>query len=460
VDFSPGAVIADKFRIEAELGHGGMGFVVRARHLVLDSVVAIKFLRRTISTHPEAVRRLVREAQAATRITSEHVARVLDVATLPNGDPYIVMEYLQGRDLDQVVESSGPISVELAIDYILQASVAIAEAHALGIVHRDLKPANLFLTSRSDGRPFIKVLDFGISKVQPFSSPATPEITVTNTSALMGSPLYISPEQMRSAKKVTPSADIWSLGVILYELVTGALPFDGPSIPAVCAAVATAPPAPLSVHKPGLPFGFEAVVLRCLEKAPEARYPDIAALAAALQPFASVASYPTLQSIHGIAREIPQPLMVSRAPESTRRRGETGPHRPVAAGITSSAFESGLALARTTLGRRFIAAATGVLAALSVVLFALLLSPRPSRSHDVSFRVDPASSPPDPSPSASDAPPTTGVEPVDAPSGSAAPAAADSVKPSRRDRPLARPAGRPGAPNAPANRPRKYGGRE
>src|SRR6188508_2461150 len=161
----PGQVLAGKYRIEQILGSGGMGVVVAARHLQMKHRVALKLLQPEGPASPEAIARLLREAQHATVVQSEHVVRVTDVGALPNGRPYLVMEYLEGTDLGQLLLQRGPLPEGLAVDYLLQALLGVAAAHALGIVHRDLKPTNLFLAERADGTPVIKVLDFGISKL-------------------------------------------------------------------------------------------------------------------------------------------------------------------------------------------------------------------------------------------------------------------------------------------------------
>jgi len=282
--FPPGTVLAGKYRVERLLGEGGMGWVVVATHLQLEQRVAIKFMHASYTRETtEAVPRFLREARAAARIQSEHVARVSDFGTLENGAPYLVMEYLEGEDLESLLRSRGALPTEVVVDYAMQACEGLAEAHAAGIVHRDLKPANLFLARRTDGSVRVKLLDFGISKLSP--SGGVPEVAMTNTQALMGSPLYMAPEQMRSSKNVDGRADIWSMGVILYEMMAGRPPFDGETLPAVCARIMTEPPRPLRTLDTGVSAGLEAAVLRCLEKEPRERFPDVAALARAIAPF-------------------------------------------------------------------------------------------------------------------------------------------------------------------------------
>src|SRR5262245_48550017 len=232
----PGHVLAGKYRVERVLGEGGMGVVVAARHLQLDQTVALKFLLPQAIANPEALGRFLREARNAVRLKSEHVARIIDVGTLDDGAPYIVMEFLEGSDLASVLAQQRALAIPVAADFLLQACDAIAEAHSLGIIHRDLKPQNLFVTRRHDGASLIKVLDFGISK-----STAGGDFTATRTQAVMGSPAYMSPEQMRSAKLVDARTDVWALGVILYQLVLGRVPWDAETFTELCIKVSMDP---------------------------------------------------------------------------------------------------------------------------------------------------------------------------------------------------------------------------
>jgi serine/threonine protein kinase len=277
-----GDVLVDKYRVERVLGTGGMGIVVAARHLRLDERVAIKFLHPDALSNTEAVARFEREARAAAKIKSEHVARVSDVGTLDNGCPYMIMEYLEGEDLADWLQKRGPLGCDRAVEFILQTCEAMAEAHSLGIVHRDLKPANLFCITRPDGLPSIKVIDFGISKFAGFG----PGLDMTHADAVMGSPLYMSPEQMVSARSVDARTDIWSLGVILYELISGRGAFRGETYPEVCMSVASQPAPQLRATVPDVPAGLDAVIARCLQKDRKKRYSNVAELAVALSPFA------------------------------------------------------------------------------------------------------------------------------------------------------------------------------
>ena len=299
VSVRPGDVIADKYEVEKVLAAGGMGVVLSAQHLQLKRRVALKFLLPELCEAPGIVARFLREAQAMTAIQNEHVARVLDVGKTAEGSPYMVMEYLEGEDLGQTLERRGRLPVPDAIDYVLQAMEALAEAHTNGFVHRDLKPSNLFMTQRPDGSPLVKVLDFGISKAL---AEKEQDANLTQTRGMLGSPLYMAPEQIRNSKKVDIRADIWTLGVILHELIAGKSPFenDTENVAAVLAAIMADDPPRLDSLRDDIPRGLSEVVLRCLSRNRDDRYPTVGALASALTPFAPADSKVSIDRIRRV----------------------------------------------------------------------------------------------------------------------------------------------------------------
>ncbi|HEY6727121.1 MAG TPA: serine/threonine-protein kinase [Polyangiaceae bacterium] len=276
-----GDVIAERYRVEAVLGAGAMGVVVAARHIELDDPVAIKFLAQDLVSSPHALGRFHREARAAAKIKHEHVIRVYDVGRSASGVPYLVMERLDGCDLATLLDREGPLPLAESLRYVREACAGIGEAHRLGIVHRDIKPSNLFCVRHADARRSVKVLDFGISKlIEP-----APDGSITGTASLLGSPSYMSPEQMRAPNRVDHRTDIWSLGVVLYELSTGGLPFFGSSYAQLCLSVTSDTPDPPRARCPDLHPELEAIVLKCLHKNRDERYPSVAALAQALDAF-------------------------------------------------------------------------------------------------------------------------------------------------------------------------------
>lgn len=320
---SPGSVIGGKYVVERVLGAGGMGVVLAARHKTLRQLVAIKVLLPDAPVATTAVARFIREGRAAAALRSEHVVRVLDVDQLEDGMPYMVMEYLDGRDLAAELRSRGALPVATAASYVIQACAALAEAHSQGIVHRDLKPANLLLTRRSDGTELVKLVDFGISKL---SDGLEGEASLTRTHALMGSPLYMSPEQVMNAKLVDARTDIWSLGVILWELLTARTPFEAETLPALSVKIATEAPAAPSSLRPELPRALDACVMRCIEKDPSLRYQTVGELRDALLAFAHAevsASQATSAEQSAAARSLAAPDAAFDLPATAPGWGST-----------------------------------------------------------------------------------------------------------------------------------------
>jgi len=331
----PGDVIDGKYRIEVALGEGGMGVVFAASHMAIGNTVAIKVLRKEALGSTEVAKRFMREARAAGRLRSEHVVKVIDVGTLPTGEPFMVMEMLHGHDLATRLKS-GPLPPAQAVEYIVQACEGLAEAHGLGMVHRDIKPANLFVTARPNGHALIKVLDFGIATA------ATGDIDprLTATQSVMGSPSYMSPEQLKGARDVDARSDIWSIGVTLYELLTGTQPFVGPTLTALSLSIVTDPHQQIA----GVPEALIHIVDRCLEKHPQHRFANVADLTRALAPLfpgggvaadlvAGSYSQPVPPTLMGLEQSIgTQPTIapIGRPMTSTTSlaAGETGTHMP------------------------------------------------------------------------------------------------------------------------------------
>jgi len=419
-----GEILARKYRVERVLGQGGMGVVVAARHVELDELVALKFLLPEALSEPEAVARFVKEARAAVRIKSEHVARVHDVGQLDSGAPYIVMEYLEGSDLGALLRKGGALPVEDVIDYVLQACEAIANAHSLGIVHRDLKPSNLMIVTRSDGSECVKVLDFGISKVASIAGRES-SMSMTRTAAVLGSPLYMSPEQMMSARDVDGRTDIWALGTILYELLAGRPPFVADTLPALGVLIATSPATPLRALRPDVPPGVEAVAARCLEKGRDQRFANVAELAQALAPFAPERSFVSIERSSRILN-VPGGAPVSRfertPPRSSSATALPGPSQaPSISSLPWRQTATASNFGHTAPGpasRRKLITAAAVAIALAVASIAALLifgreTPPPQAAAAPPASVAPAAPPPQPVaiPAAPPAPPPVALAP-------------------------------------------------
>ena len=320
---SVGDVLAGKYRVDKILGVGGMGMVVRAVNLDLDQRVALKFMLPQALESAEASARFVREARAAGRLTGEHICRVSDIGRFDTGAPYIVMEYLEGYDLMTLLKRRGPLPIAEAIDYILQACEGMAEAHAIGIVHRDLKPDNLFLANRADGTKIVKVLDFGISK-------AAVTGLATKTGDVLGSPAYMAPEQMQSTKDVDARADIWSLGVVLHQLISGKLAFHGDTLPQLCMAVLNDEPKNLTELRADVPPALAEIVLRCLEKDRDKRFADVGELADALAPFGGSTATGALTRVKSLLRG--RQSMSSLAPNADELAAGNGDVLPTLVG--------------------------------------------------------------------------------------------------------------------------------
>jgi serine/threonine protein kinase len=375
-----GDVIAGKYRVERVLGRGAMGMVVAAMHLTLLELRAIKFMLPQALTDVQAVERFLREMRATVGLKSIHVAKVYDAGRLPTGAPYIVMEYLEGIDLGRMVRRYGPLSVPDALRYMLQACEAIGEAHAAGVIHRDLKPANLYLTTGAGGQPCIKVLDFGIAKLAPLIS--TRDNELTTTTEIIGTPSYMSPEQMRAHRTTDLRTDVWSLGATLYKLLTGQVPFAGQTIPEVGSSVLRDSPVPPSTLRPAIPKGLSDVILGCLEKERALRFASIAELAQALSAFtdepARVVSAGASVSVVSAASGAASADRVSVSPISLRSFA-LGPEGRESVGSVTSPWSQWIPVRLRQRARSFALFGGAVSLLLVGLVVGSLLSARPSR---------------------------------------------------------------------------------
>ncbi len=427
-----GSVVDGKYRIERVIGEGGMGVVLAAHHLLLDQRVAVKMMRSSAASQADSVPRLLREARASARLRSEHVVRVMDVG-VSDGLPFIVMEYLEGQDLQSILASHGPLPVADVCDYALQALVALGEAHANGILHRDLKPSNLFLTKRPDGPPIVKILDFGVAKSMALTAETA---RLTSSGAIMGSPVYMSPEQVRGTRDIDARSDIWSIGVVLYELLTGALPFSGDTVGGVFAAILESPYSAMRILRPEIPDGLDAIVARCLARRREDRFANVAELARAVSTLARAASRDSLvervekalaqapASVKSLASEHPPPGPIADPLAATRAAPLPAPPAPPPVGARTGQE----AVVTSTTGRMEVSRRSRLPAIAGVTLGVLagglvVVAVTRSSPHDVADGLGPS-----PSPGASVAA-TTAATPAPAAPSSATPSETEAGTP-------------------------------
>ncbi|MEZ4258312.1 MAG: serine/threonine-protein kinase [Polyangiaceae bacterium] len=311
--YPAGTVIAGKYRVERELGHGAYGVVLMATHLMLKQRVAIKLLTETEGVSPkeraEDAERFRREAWATATLKNEHVVRVIDVDSTELGELYIVMEYLPGQTIHEIIHTRAPLPIEEAVDYAIQILAALAEAHSVGIVHRDLKPSNVLVTPGPQGHPLVKVLDFGVSKIYEGAGGGE---GLTQTGAQLGTATYMAPEQMSDSKRVDARIDVWAVGLLLYELLTKSGPFGSPLSPSTIPFILTKAPTPMG-HYRAVPPELEATIMHSLEKSLDRRLPSAVDFARALAPFASPLVARDLDAMAGL-RAPSGPARVSRPP--------------------------------------------------------------------------------------------------------------------------------------------------
>ncbi|HEY3820574.1 MAG TPA: serine/threonine-protein kinase [Polyangiaceae bacterium] len=452
----PGALLVGKYRVERLLGQGGMGAVYAASHELLGQRVAVKVLLSDIAGSAEGQQRFLNEARAAARLDSEHVARVMDVGMLESGLPYMVLEYLEGCDLAQALETRRALPVAEAADYLIQTCEALAQAHHAGIVHRDLKPSNLYLARRQDGTSRVKVLDFGISK---FSESAQSPQALTMTSSMLGTPCYMSPEQFVAPKSVDLRTDIWQMGIILYELVAGTPPFGGETFGQLMFAAMQGPVPSLSAARPDLPKGLAQVFERCVEREASRRFGSAVELAVALAPFgtgAQNALVERMQRAHGSSN-----ASLSVVTGAGPRAGQTGSFG--ASGHTTSAWgaasQHDAARPRCRMGLVLgIAAAAVLLGAGALVAVTQLhthAGPVASAGNATPTTGLAASTSPIPSATAAAtlATPTASVGPDGPPAASAAPTTAPAASTTSARPPPTSPVVSPVAPTAAAHKP-------
>lgn len=341
-----GDVLVGKYRVEGILGRGGMGIVVEATHLALRERVAIKVLRQYVTDSPDVVR-FQQEARVVAKLRSEHVVRVRDSGTLDDGSPFMVMDLIKGETLKERITRTGPLSTTEATDFFLQICDAIAEAHQHGVIHRDLKPANVFVAVGRNDKPTIKVFDFGIAKLVPRVDDENVDLGVTTSEGVLGSPLYMPPKQLLSARDVDVRADIWSLGVTFFYMLTGELPFHAGSMAEIFTLVLGEAPRRVDTVVPDVPRKVADVVARCLEKDPAARFASISELVDALVPEGAVvlpslrlraASQPFLDSTPAAGNPslAPSPATIVGGPPSTADASRSGLDRRRVIWVTAS----------------------------------------------------------------------------------------------------------------------------
>jgi len=376
-ELRPGVVIAGRYRLERLMGEGGMGSVWAATHELTRSQVALKFLKPEAVQNTAAVRRFMREARAATAVNHPNVIRVHDIFLQDDNSPVMVMDLLAGESLGHKLERERRIVLPELAAIMLPVISAIGSAHAAGIVHRDLKPDNIFLARTPDGRITSKVLDFGIAKLDSKRPDAAQSAELTRTGAMLGTPYYMSPEQVFGEKDVDARADVWAMGVILYEALSGVRPVDGDNLGQLLKVIATGAIRPIDEVAPDLPLAMRSIIGEMLKTDRNARCPDLRSAFEVLrrftnemaQSFSEVRPIPRESLVMPGASEVPSGALHASTPI-------TAPGDPAAAasphtgGAFSATNDEPVIPVRRTPAWLFVAGGVAAIAALGTILVA------------------------------------------------------------------------------------------
>ncbi|MBL8919057.1 MAG: protein kinase [Myxococcaceae bacterium] len=355
---APGTLVFERLRVVRVLGVGGMGAVYEVEHEYTRHRRALKLLHPRLAADRALVERFLRESSAAGRIGNPHIVETYDAGLAPDGAPYLVMELLEGEPLSALLERQRPLPVPLACALLCQVCEAVEAAHRVGIVHRDLKPDNLFITRGADGAPFVKVVDFGISRFDPERTGA---LELTSTGVMMGTPRYMAPEQLRSAKEVDARADVYALGVILYECLAGRPPYDGATFADLAHQVLSGNAQPLAAVRPDVPPALAATVMRAMAASIEQRCSSARELWMSVAPFA--AATPVRAAPPNGGKSLATPAPVAPAQVAT-------PLPPDAKALTPAVPAGGAAKRLVTLPRVLLAGLV-----LTLAMFGLLAGP-------------------------------------------------------------------------------------
>ncbi len=446
-ELRPGDYVTPSVRLVQPIGQGGMGTVWLAEHLVLDTRVVVKVMAKGLESRADVLARFAREAMIAAQVKSPHVVQVFDSGTTESGVPFIVMELLEGHDLGKQLADHGPLTPQALVPIVVQIAKALSKAHRVGVVHRDIKPENIFLCDTEGGEPFVKLLDFGTAKVE---LPDRRGMTSTDTGQVLGTPLYMSPEQILGEKEIDHRTDIWALGVVVFEALTGRVPFEGATIAALALAIHGEPPK-MSDVAPDLPPALDRWFARACARPLDARFQTAREAADAF--VQAVTGAPMLEPFESMRAPSVAVRPIERVPVNTER--------PVQLSAT---------LPKPGEERRHVSIAFGVVvaAALGVAAMIVARSPSPGASAhaEPTTAVAPAApAPPAPPPSTNERnevppPPPATVAQAPAPAKTHAPAPpkpnppmkaprATSTRPVKPAR--AKDAGGASAPAAPAN---------